>query len=353
MQVAPSLFVTIVAIVASFILVALNGFFVAAEFAIVKVRRTRLEELAGQGVKAARISILCVDQMDEYLSTTQLGITLVSLGLGWIGEHAFANLLIILFPDTFSTSHTSYHLIAAGISFFLITLLHVVLGELVPKSMAIQNADEIAMKIARPLRLFHTLSSPLIKAFTILANFILRLLGYHSLEEEPLSEQELKLVMKESREEGVISESEAQIINRAFEFADKRVKDIMVPLERVDYISLARPLDQNLAVVKRHMHTRFPLCKIDMQNVIGIVHMKDVWPLLLTEFSNTAFEKSARMSLIVDAGVRQDQLLKTFQSRRGHLAIVQDLKRKMNLGIVTMEDILEQIVGEIHDEHGN
>lgn len=344
---------TVIAVLGAFALVLLNGFFVAAEFAVVKVRRTRLEELAGQGVAAARVSILCVDQLDEYLSATQLGITLVSLALGWIGESAFSNLLTILVPSVFSAGDPTRHLLASGISFFVITMLHVVLGELVPKSMAIQNAENVVLFVSKPLTLFYKASLPLIRAFTWLATIVLRRLGYHGLEEPPLSEQELKLVMKESREDGVITESEAQIINRAFEFSDKRAIDIMVASERVDYISLDKPLDQNLMVVRKHMHTRFPVCRSDFSTVIGIVHMKDVWPVLLTDFNNDAFAKSARPAIFVDTGMRQDQLMKIFQGRRGHLAVVQDQRSKKNVGIVTMEDVLEELVGDIRDEHGN
>src|SRR5262249_23442382 len=154
---------------AAFALIGLNGFFVAAEFAIVKVRRTRLVELAGQGLAAARISILCVDELDEYLSATQLGITLSSLALGWIGEEAFAKLLLVLFPPVFPTALGGPHVAAVGISFFLVTMLHVVLGELVPKSMAIQNAEKIVLGVSRPLRWFFLASRPLIVGFTALA----------------------------------------------------------------------------------------------------------------------------------------------------------------------------------------
>ncbi|HRK02932.1 MAG TPA: hemolysin family protein [Oligoflexia bacterium] len=346
-----SLLLTLAAILVSFGLVFLNGFFVAAEFAIVKVRRTRLEELAGQGVAQARVSLRCVDQLDESLSATQLGITLVSLALGWLGEHAFASLLAHLAPSF--ASGGAHHVVAVVVAFGIITVLHVVLGELVPKSMAIQEAEKVTLWVARPLSLFYRFSRPAIRTFTAMANFILRRLGYFGLEDEPLTENELKLVMKESHEDGVISESEAQIINRAFEFSDRRVRELMVHGDKVDFISLAKPLDQNLAVVRRHMHTRFPLCREGFDTVIGVVHMKDAWPLLLTNFSNETFEKMARPAIFVDPALRQDQLLKIFQNRRGHLAIVADPRTKQNVGIITMEDVLECLVGEIRDEHGN
>ncbi len=334
------------------LLVGFNAIFVAAEFAIVKVRRTRLEELAGQGLASARISLLCVDQLDQTLSATQLGITLMSLGLGWIGESAFSSCLRLLYPDFFLAAHGAHHVITVGLSFFIVTALHVVLGELVPKNMAIQDAERITLLLAGPLRLFYVTARPLLFGFTRVANFILRRLGFNNFEEEPFTEQELKLVMKESKEDGIISDSEAQIITRAFEFADKRVVDIMVAKDQVDFISLSRPLDQNLAVVRKNMHTRFPVCKGEFGEALGIIHMKDVWPTLLTKFSNEAFEKTLRPPIFVASHLRQDQLMKLFQSCRAHMAIVRDAEGN-NLGIVTLEDILEGLVGEIRDEHGN
>jgi CBS domain containing-hemolysin-like protein len=337
----------------SFVLVFINGFFVAAEFAIVKVRRTRLEELAGQNVKSARISLLMVDQLDEYLSATQLGITVASLALGWIGEPAFANLLVGLFPQAFATESPSHHILATILALLAITMLHVVLGELVPKNLAIQNAEKITLAVGVPLRLFYRASYPLIRTFTMMGNFILRIIGYQDTEEKPLTETELKMVMNESKEEGVITENEAQIITRAFEFSDKRARDIMVPAEKVDYISLNRPFEQNMAVIMKNMHTRFPLCERDIDTVVGLVHMKDLWPHLLTSFSNEAFQKTARPVLIAEPTVRQDRLMRTFQTRRAHMAIVRDPSSRKSLGIVTMEDVLEELVGDIRDEHGN
>jgi CBS domain containing-hemolysin-like protein len=264
----PSLAVTGLFILLSFFLVFLNGFFVAAEFAIVKVRRTRLEELSGQGNVAAGRSIRLVDQLDEYLSATQLGITLVSLALGWMGEEAFFNLARILFPELVDTNAAA-HAVAIGASFFLITFLHVVLGELVPKSMAIQQAD------------------------------------------------------------------------------------IMIPAEKVQYLSLNRSLDDNIKTTERRMYTRFPLAEKDFSQVIGVVHMKDAWPELAEDESNEVFRRVARKPVFIDPKLKQDRIMKIFKDARTHLAVVQDPATKKNVGIVTMEDVLEGIVGEILDEHGN
>jgi len=350
----PSFIFTFFFIILALVLVFLNAFFVAAEFAIVKVRRTRLEELAGQGVRTARISLLCVDQLDEYLSATQLGITLVSLALGWIGEESFYSLFMLFFPADVSGESATYHIIATCLSFFIITLLHVVLGELVPKSMAIQRAEQVTLAVTKPLMIFYKCTKPLISAFTSLANIFLKKLGFHGYEEPALSVDELKIVMKESHEEGVITESEAKIINQAFNFSDKRVSDILIPLNRVEYLSLEKTFEENIIITKSKMHTRFPLTRVNNLNtVIGVLHTKDVMHALPVDNSNGAFEKAARPALFVDPTVRLDKLMLLFKEQRAHLAIVQDPQTKSNIGILTMEDILEQLVGEILDEHGN
>ncbi len=349
----PELYHTLFFSVISLVLVFLNGFFVAAEFAIVKVRRTRLKELEGKGISAARISILCVDQLDEHLSATQLGITLVSLALGWVGEKSFYNILFLIFPDMALKYGLEFHAVSLGLSFFIITLLHVVLGELVPKSMAIQKAEKITLLIARPLRWFFLMAKPLIMAFTVMANMILRLFGFNGDSDAHMSEAELKMVLKDSHNEGVISDSEAQIINRAFEFSDKRACDIMIPGHQVQTLNLERNIEDNLKITQQRMYTRFPLIKDSFQNVIGIVHMKDALLKLRDTNDNRALSATARLVTYVAPFLKQDKLMKILNEKRTHLAIVQDPTTKENLGIVTLEDILEDLVGEIIDEHGN
>ncbi len=346
-----NLFFTLLFIVIAILLVFLNAFFVAAEFAIVKVRRTRLEELAGKGVLRAKISLLLVDQLDEYLSATQLGITLVSLALGWIGEASFYNLFLIAFPIDSSQFSQAYHLVAAGVSFMLITMLHVVLGELVPKSMAIQRAEKITLVVAAPLRVFYKCSKPLIHSFSFLANVVLKSIGYFNSEEPALSEEELKMVMRDSKDDGIISDSEAQIINRAFSFSDKKAIDIMIPVEKTQYLSLSRTFEENKQVIMSLMHTRFPVCENDMTDTIGVVNMKDIWFNAIED--NEIFVKSMRKVMYVYPEMKQDRLMKLFSEKRLHLAVVRDSRNNQNLGIVTLEDVLEELVGEIADEHSN
>ncbi|WP_407933193.1 hemolysin family protein [Bdellovibrio reynosensis] len=347
----PNIYLTSFFIILALILVLLNAFFVAAEFAIVKVRSTRLRELAAKNVKGANSALHCLDHLDDYLSATQLGITLVSLALGWIGEESFYELFGILMPQLRDSYTATFHTLSFAASFLIITTLHVVLGELVPKSMAIQEPEEITLKVALPLQWFYKLAKPLIVAFTFMANLVLKALGYPGFKEAPWTEEELKLVMQDSREDGVISDSEAQIIHKAFEFADKTARDIMIPIEKVQYLSLNKSFEENKNTVLSRGHTRFPICQDDLNSIIGILNMKDI--RFIQQWSNDVFVKNIKPPLYVEPQIRQDKLMKLFSEKKMHIAIVQDFPSRKCLGIVTLEDVLEELVGDIVDEHGN
>ena len=330
------------------LLIGVNAFFVAAELSIVRVRRTRLAELAGKGVAAARISILCVDQLAASLATAQLGVTIASLGVGWLGEDAFAHLLALLFPSVFAPG-AALHLVAAGIAFATVTLMHVVLGEMVPKNVALDRAEAIALLVARPLWAFRRLLHPVIWAFTSIAGAVLRVIGHEHREAEPLSEDELKLVMKDSHEGGVITASEAQIIHRAFEFADKTAADVMIPADRVEYLSLARTVDENIAIATRSQHTRLPLCTGDLASVIGIVNMKDAWPLLASHRANEAFERASRLVTWIEPTTPQDEIVGQLQQGKAHMACVRSGHDGGVVGLITLEEVLEALLGDLRE----
>jgi CBS domain containing-hemolysin-like protein len=332
--------------VATLVLVLVNGVFVAAEFAMVRVRRTRLEELAGQGRESAKRAILLVDHVSEYLAVTQIGITAASLGVGWLGENMFARLFILLLPAS-RVGNATLHVASAMVAFLLITTVHVVLGELVPKNLAIRRAENLLLFLARPLQILHVALRPLLRLFEKLSNWILRCAGHGETSQPPLTEEELKLVLMNSHEEGVVTAGEAKIIVRAFEFADKQAAEIMIPAERVDFISLSRSVEQNLEVARKHMHARLPLCRTGLDSVMGAVSMKDVWPLLQNEASNAAFERASRRPITVPLDLSQDRILKLFQEGRGHLGIVRDARDMKTLGIVTLEDVLESLLGDV------
>jgi CBS domain containing-hemolysin-like protein len=333
---------------AALVLVLVNGVFVAAEFAIVRVRRTRLEELAGRGIEAAKRAIVLVDHVSEYLAVTQIGVTAASLGVGWLGEDAFAHLFILLFPDHRIPSAVR-HVAAAIFAFLLITTMHVVVGELVPKNLGIRRAEHLLLSLVRPLQIVHLVLRPMHWLFEKLSSWILRCMGHGEISHPPLSEDELKLVLMDSHEEGIISEGEAKIIIRAFEFADKTAEEIMIPAERVDFISLGRTFEENLALARKNMHTRFPLCRSGLDTVVGVVSMKDIWPLLQVEQSNAAFERVCRPLIKIPLDFSQDHILRLFQEGRSHMGVVRDLADEKTLGIVTLEDVLESLVGDVRE----
>ena len=329
-------------------LVLVNGVFVAAEFAVVRVRRTRLEELAGQGIEAAKNAIVLVDHVSEYLAVTQIAITAASLGVGWLGEGAFAHLLILLLPDYHAPSAV-LHVAAAIVVFLLITMIQVVVGELVPKNLAIRKAERLLLFLARPLQILHFILRPIHWLFEKLSSWILRCMGHGEISHPPLTEDELKLVLMDSHEEGTISAGEAKIIIRAFEYADKQAEEIMIPAERVDFISLARTFEQNLATARKNTHARFPFCRHGLDTVVGVISIKDVWPLLLHEKSNAAFERASRPVIKLPLNLSQDHILRLLQQGGGHIGIVRDQADLKTLGIVTLEDVLESLLGDVRE----
>ena len=332
------------------VLVFLNGFFVASEFSIVKVRESRIRELVQKGKWQAQRAHSLVKSMDEYLSATQLGITIASLALGWVGEPAFASLFEPLLGDLGGLGPIATHSLAATSAFLLITLLHILLGELVPKSLAIQRADGVILWIAAPLALFHKISYPLIWILNGTANALLRLVGITPTSESELahSEEELRLILADSQAKGVLDLDERKMLERVFDFADRSVRQIMVPSLEVDFLDLQKSLENNLEVARQHQHTRYPLCDGTLDRVVGIIHLKDLfWHRRATEELHLELVK--RPVQFVPESKYIKSLLTEFRHTKTHLAIVVD-EYGATAGIVTLEDILEELVGEIQDE---
>jgi len=339
---------TLFSILVVLALILLNALWVAAEFAIVRVRRTRLEELAGQGVEAAKHAIVVVDRMSEYIAITQVGVTVASLAVGWLAEDAFAPAFIALFPgDRYAIG--LFHAAAVAVAFLIVTVLHVILGELVPKNLAVRRAEHLLLVLARPLRIVHRVLRPVLPLFERISAWILRLMGHGVATNPPLTEDELKLILAHSHKGGIVTDTEAEIIVRAFEFADKQSEEIMIPAENVSYISLERTLEQNLDAARKHMHARLPVCRSGLDSVIGMVSMKDVWPLLERERSNAAFERASRPPIILPIDFSQEDILKAFQRGRGQIGIVRNRAGDKTLGIVTLEDVLESLVGDVRE----
>jgi CBS domain containing-hemolysin-like protein len=336
-------------LILALLLVAGNAYFVAAEFAIVKVRATRLEEMVTSGLPGSAQARDIVARLDEYLSACQLGITIVSLGLGWIGEPAFARLfepaLAALGPFSAPTAHTA----ALAAAFALITVLHIVLGELVPKSLAIRRPGLIARLSAPPLKMFHTVFFPALWVLNAGANGVLRLFGMRQAQEAVISEAELRILFAESFRKGVISSSEAEIMTRATRFSDRTARDVMVPLDKVVTWSLDRTVEENLALARLEKHTRYPVHDPERGDLVGVINLKAL-ALLGDGKAEPMGESDVIKELLrVPADRRIDAVLAQMRRRRLHMAAVVGAEGKA-IGILTMEDIIEEIFGEIEDE---
>lgn len=333
------------------LLVLLNAFFVAAEFAIVKVRSTRVQELVREGVRGSGAVQNAIQNLDAYLSATQLGITLASLGLGWIGEPAFASLVTPLLGFAGVWSPSVIHSVSLTVAFALITFLHIVLGELAPKSLAIRRPEETSLIVSPPLRVFYRVFYPALWFLNTSSNFFLRLLYIAPASESELahSEEELRLLLTESHRTGTLSASKRKLLENVFDYTRRSAKHIMVPRADIVHLSSLRSLSDNLETIRQSQHTRYPLCNEDIDHVVGMIHAKDLFQPAEGLRETTDLLKIKRDILFVPESRPLELLQRDFQQRRVHMAIVVD-EYGGTSGLVTLEDILEEIVGEIQDE---
>jgi CBS domain containing-hemolysin-like protein len=332
--------------------VAVNGFFVAAEFALVAVRKTRVEEMVQQGQAGAKAVEFGVNNLDRSIAATQLGITLASIALGWIGEPAVAQLLEPIFdmiPDTWRgvTSHS----VAFGLGFLLITFLHVVFGELIPKTVALQIPDRAALWVAAPLIMFARTARPLIFLMNGTGNTILRLIGFQpaSGREMVHSVEELALLIEDTEEAGILSETQAEVVQKVFRLSTKRVRDCMVPRDKMASLELATSPEKVLEATRTGAHTRMPIYEKTIDNVVGIVNTKDLFYLFSLR-GIVVLEDAMYPALFLNADDEVAEGLKCFRANHRHMAVVRDAEGHV-LGLITLEDIIEEIVGEIEDEH--
>lgn len=336
-------------IAALFFLVLLNGFFVAAEFALVSVRRTRIDQLAEEGNSTARITQKAVRNLDLYIAATQLGITMASLGIGFIAEPAIHHL--IEGPlERAGVPAASVTTVSFGIAFTIATVLHIVFGELAPKSIALQRAEQTSMWVARPLMAFAFVFRPAIYLLNALGNGVVRLIGLRPVagHHTAHSEEEIRMIVSASSQEGVLEDDEKELVYNVFDLSDTMVRSIMTP--RVDMVladadaSLRRVLELN----EEHGYSRVPAYRETPDNVIGIVHTADVLGHL-HELDHVTIGDIVRPTYYAPESMRVSELLKTMRERKTHMAIVVD-EFGGTAGVVTLEDVLEEIVGEIYDE---
>jgi CBS domain containing-hemolysin-like protein len=332
------------------LLVLLNGFFVLAEFAIVKVRATRLEQMAEGGAQDAKVALHVVSRLDDYLSATQLGITLASLGLGWIGEPAFAGLFGRLMDLPAWMSKTASHGASVTAAFLFITFLHILVGELAPKSIAIQHAERAALWSARPLTWFYRLFGIPLALMNGACRALLRLLRIRPASEAELTytEEELRSILGASQEQGGFSFHHLLLLENAFDFGDLRLRDIMVPLEQVTCLDATKPWPENAAVIAQKRMSRYPLREGPRGRMLGLVHVKTILiDLLLGRIPDLR-----RDALKIPRAPPQTLLeaaLRRLQKSGEHMGIVVDEKGN-EVGMFTLEDIVEELIGDVRDE---
>ena len=329
-------------------LIFMNGFFVAAEFVCVKVRPSRIETLIQDGSRRAKYAKELTDHLDASLSVTQLGITLASLGLGWVGEPAVAELILPM-TNAAGLDPVFGHTIALAIAFTLITSMHIIFGELTPKSMAIQDVEGILLAIAFPMVIFSRIFKPFVWVLNHIANWTARQLGYRSgIEEEAHTEQEIRLLMEESHRKGLIDDTEAGFVDKVFDFNDLNVREIMTPRTDMVCLYLEDSFRENMKTVLEEKLTRYPLCREDKDHIVGFIHVKDMI-YAMAEGRRPILRRLVRKALVVPESMDISVLLKTMQANRSQMAVVVD-EYGGTAGIVTIEDIVEEIVGDIQDE---
>ena len=341
--------IILINIIIVFLLVFMNAFFVATEFAMVKVRKSRIETLALDGARNAKSTLTVVTDLNSYLSACQLGITLASLGLGWVGEPAVSDMLTPLF-NLFSLPENAVHSISFILGFAIITAFHIVLGELTPKSLAIISAEKIALYTALPLIIFYKVTYPIMWAFNHSTNLVLKIFGTSLVDEHEAAhtDEEIKLLVEESYKHGLIDKTELTFIDNIFDFSEKTVKEIMIPRTDMACIFLEDSFEEIISFALKEQLTRYPVCMDSKDNIIGFVHIKDLYKQKI-QGNNQNIKDIIREIKFVPESLSISELLKVFKKEKTQMAIIID-EYGGTFGLVTNEDILEEIVGEIQDE---
>lgn len=335
------------------ILIVLNGFFVAAEFALVKVRLSRIEQLAREGRMFASTARWLAKRLDESLSACQLGITMASLALGWVGEPAFARLVEPILGWVGIHDEQLVHIFGFIVAFSTITGLHLVVGEQFPKIFAIRRPEVMLLWCAAPLKFFYVILFPFLTMLNVVTSFLLRLVGIHgaSDHEGGTTEEEIRALLREAHIHGNMTRSEHSLLNNVFEFDDLIVRRVMLPRREVAFFDINEPVDKLFELVRRTKHTRYPICDRSLDKVLGVVHIKD---LLIDPSDNTEFDirSNMRPPKKLPETMPISRVLRHFQATHQLMAFVIDEYGTIT-GMVTLENVLERIVGEVDDEFDN
>ena len=337
-------------LLAALVLVGLNAFFVAAEFALVRVRESRIVQLEQEGSTRAGVVRETLRDLDSNLSVCQVGITVASLALGWVGEPAVSHLIEPILADLGVASERVVTIVSVAIGFGVITYAHLVFGEQAPKYYSIQRAEQVSLRISRPLNLFRLVLRPVVWVVNASTNFILRPWGIRLGEEmEAHSEEELRIMITSSTASGVLEPEEREYLNNVFDFGDRVAREIMVPRPDIEALSADAPLPDLAERAAFGRYTRYPVFEGDLDHVLGAVHIKDLFRAAAEEPEGFDIRELIRECLVVPENKPIEQILREFQKRKLQMAIVIDEWGSVE-GLITIEDILEEIVGEIQDE---
>ena len=342
----------------------------ASEFSLIAVRKTRIAELVKKGNVSAKLVQKAINNIETFISATQLGITLASLALGWIGEPVIAHFLEPVFSNFLpeNVSFITSHGVAFAFAFLIITYLHIVIGELVPKNFALKKAEKTSLWIIAPLSLFTTVFKPFIWFIKKSGFMVLKIIGFKPSSASSVhSEEEIKMILAQSAAGGAIEKEEAEMVYSVLKFGDLPVKQIMIPRSEVIAFDVVTPLEKVVKIAEHNLHSRFPVYKESIDKVIGFIHIKDIYKQVLTDTKLNFVSGLYKLFLKKDQGIRINQtklmrdILKVKDSKRiddvlvdmkkmrVHIAVVID-KNRRTIGIVTLEDIIESLVGEIQDE---
>ena len=346
----PSMVVAATSLIAILGLVALNGFFVAAEFSLVAARRSKLDEMIAQGDRAARTVQTALQHLDRYIAATQLGITIASLALGWIGEPILAQLFDRLFRTIgLNPSPTAIHVAAVPVAFFILTFFHIVLGELAPKSIALTSPEKTARAVVRPLLVFSRVMSPFIWVFNGAANGLLRVFGVEPINDpEGHSPDEIRFLVMQAHARGTLDESDRAMLAGVLDFHEKKARVVMRPRTEVVALDIEATEEEVWEILRRERYSRYPVYRDSLDDVTGVFLAKDLWlhsgdaPFNLADF--------VREPMYVPDSRPAERVLDDLRKTRAHMAVVLD-EYGGTAGIVTMEDLVEEVVGDIADEY--
>lgn len=328
-----------------------NGFFVASEFAMVKVRKTRIEQLVKEGNGIAKIALEAIKDLDKFIAAVQLGVTISSIGLGWVGESTLARIIEPVFEFLPGAGQTiATHTASVSIAFALITFLHVVIGELIPKSIALEYTEKTALIVAKPMQMITFVFNPFIWVLNGFGNWVLKLMNIPHSHKASLvhSTEELDMLVNASYNGGVLNETEKDMLHNVFKFSDLTAKQVMIPRTDMACIPKDMPIEELNTLAAENQYTRYPVYEEDIDHIIGLVHVKDLFSLSIND-EVCPIEKILRPILLVPETITMDNLVLEFKKRKGQMAIVVD-EFGGTSGLITLEDVLEEIFGEVQDE---